>query len=72
MRYVCPICKGISNSTIEVRVDEPKQAPQCPACASYWALAMFNIEFRVYELDHWNRTVVCEYCGEAHHYFKGS
>ncbi len=70
MRYVCPRCKGISNSKVEVRKDKPKEQPQRPESCDHWALVAFQLEFRVYILDHWNRTVVCQYCGEANHYFK--
>ncbi len=70
MRYVCPRCKGISNSTLEVREDKPKDMPKYDFTGGHWSLISYGLNLKYYLLDHWNRTVVCKHCGEAHHFFK--
>lgn len=71
-KYACSNCGVISdNVVVGVREDKPKEMPNIPL-TGYWAMAAFELAHKSYQLDHWNRTIVCPICDNAHHYYQGA
>lgn len=69
--FNCPICHVItSEPVIEFRKDEPMLEPELPTIQGCWSMLWFECKLQRYHFDHWNRTIVCPNCGEAHHYFE--
>jgi len=72
VEFNCPLCHCIGASSVEYRKDEPLEMPTLPQFTpgSYWVKAAFQVKMRVYQLDHWNRAIVCSNCGNAITYYE--
>ena len=72
MEFACPNCHIISERyTVDVRKDKPRPEPVSSDYGTgYWSRLGYELNLKIYEWDHWNRTITCGNCGYSHHYYE--
>ena len=70
VQMLCSNCNLMSEVKVETRATKPMDEPDYPVNFGHWEMADYILRLKSYEMDHWNRTVVCGECGHAQHYWK--
>ncbi len=68
--FVCPNCRVLTPAVTRDREDKPRPRPDSPKSAGHFVLLGWELDWRLYIIDHWNRVTLCENCGAEHIYWQ--